>query len=221
VAIAPKQSSRNDPQHRGSFLLSPEPPARAADELSHLIDVSKPAIRRIVDAAFRKGVILDIRPLPGGTHTPESAAAAVGAELGQIVTTMVFVAPRAGGALAPVICLASGRNRVDPHLLAALAGEVWLRAATPAETLDLTGYEIGRVPPFGHGHQMRTLMDGDLRDFQWVWALAGTADAAFRVRPRTLAVLSSAVIVPVAEQLPMGPAGAQFEPWRPLEVGAA
>jgi hypothetical protein len=170
VAIAPKQSSRNDPQHRGSFLLSPEPPARAADELSHLIDVSKPAIRRIVDAAFRKGVILDIRPLPGGTHTPESAAAAVGAELGQIITTMVFVAPRAGGALAPVICLASGRNRVDPHLLA---------------------------------------------------ALAGTADAAFRVRPRTLAVLSSAVIVPVAEQLPMGPAGAQFEPWRPLEVGAA
>jgi prolyl-tRNA editing enzyme YbaK/EbsC (Cys-tRNA(Pro) deacylase) len=221
VAIAPKQSSRNDPQHRGSFLLSPEPPARSHDGLAHLVDLSQPAIRRIVDAAFRKGVVLDIRPLPGWAHTPESAAAAVGAELGQIVTTTVFVAPRPGGALAPVICLASGRNRVDPRLLAALAGEVSLRAATPAETLDLTGYEIGRVPPFGHGHQVQTLMDGDLRDFQWLWALAGIADAVFRVGPRTLSVLSSAVIVPVAEQPPLGRTGVKFEPWHSLEVGAA
>jgi prolyl-tRNA editing enzyme YbaK/EbsC (Cys-tRNA(Pro) deacylase) len=163
-----------------------------------VIDVTQPAIKRLVQAAALKGVVLDIRPLPSSASSPDLVAAAVHADIGQVVTATVFVADHRGAGLAPVVYLGSGRNLVDPCLLAALAGEVSLRAATPAEALDLTGHSPGRIPPFGFGRAVRTLMDGDLRRYQWVWAPAGSAAAVFHVGPRTLMALSSAVIVPVA-----------------------
>ena len=50
--------------------------------------------QRVIDAASRKGVTLDVHAFTESTHTAEDAAAAVGAELGQIVKSLVFVAPR-------------------------------------------------------------------------------------------------------------------------------
>ena len=44
----------------------------------------------------RKGVTLDVHVFAESTHTAEDAAAAVGAELGQIVKSLVFVAPAGG-----------------------------------------------------------------------------------------------------------------------------
>ena len=52
-----------------------------------------PGIQRVREAAARKGVTLDIRVFDESTHTAAEAAAAVGAEIGQIVKSLVFVAP--------------------------------------------------------------------------------------------------------------------------------
>jgi len=71
-------------------------------------DLLHPAIQRVVEVASRKGVALDIRLMPATTHTAEEAAAALDAELGQIVKSLVFVAPRPDGRLIPVVCLVSG-----------------------------------------------------------------------------------------------------------------
>jgi prolyl-tRNA editing enzyme YbaK/EbsC (Cys-tRNA(Pro) deacylase) len=45
---------------------------------------------------------------------------------------------------------------------------------------------------------VRVLMDQDLCAYQWIWAAAGTESAVFRVAPRTLRMLSNAVVAPVA-----------------------
>ena len=42
---------------------------------------------------MRKGVTLEVVAFDESTHTAAEAAAAVGAELGQIVKSLVFVAP--------------------------------------------------------------------------------------------------------------------------------
>ncbi len=163
-----------------------------------MIDLSHPAIQRVAAAALRKGVALEVMPIPHTAYTAEQAAEAVDAELGQIVSSIVFVAARPGGGLAPVLCLVSGANQVDPALVATVAGEVSVRVATAHEAHRLTGYSIGGIPPFGHGREVRTLMDRDLGGHEWVWAAAGTHSAMFRVAPRTLRMLSNAVVAPVA-----------------------
>ncbi|MGZ8527735.1 MAG: YbaK/EbsC family protein, partial [Candidatus Limnocylindrales bacterium] len=77
-----------------------------------------PGIQRVRDAAARKGVTLEIRVFDASTHTAEEAASAVGAELGQIVKSLVFAAPADDGTLEPILCLVSGPNRVDLARLA-------------------------------------------------------------------------------------------------------
>jgi prolyl-tRNA editing enzyme YbaK/EbsC (Cys-tRNA(Pro) deacylase) len=158
------------------------------------------AIRRVRDAAARKGVELDVRVFDESTHTAADAAATLDAELGQIVKSLVFVAEDEEGSLEPLICLVSGPNRVDLARLAAVTGVHDLRRATAREAQELTGFTIGGIPPFGHNRQLRTIMDPDLGRFQVVWAAAGTGTAVFPVPPGTLRILANATVAPITEE---------------------
>lgn len=162
--------------------------------------IDQAGIQRVRDAAARKGVELDIRIFDASTHTAAEAAATVDAELGQIVKSLVFVAPADDGSLEPLICLVSGPNRVDLARLAAVTGERDIRRATAREAQELTGFVIGGIPPFGHAKPVRTIMDPDLGRFQVVWAAAGTATAVFPVPPATLRILANAMVAPIAEE---------------------
>jgi len=153
-----------------------------------------------VDAAARKGVTLDVHLFAESTHTAEDAAATVGAELGQIVKSLVFVAPTDAGGLEPILCLVSGPNRVDLARLAAVTGEADIRRANADEVKVMTGFSIGGIPPIGHGRAIRVVMDPDLGRFQVVWAAAGTATAVFPVAPATLRMLSNAHVAPICEE---------------------
>ena len=157
-------------------------------------------IQRVRDAAARKGVILDVTVFAQSTHTAEEAASAVGAELGQIVKSLVFVAPGEGGELEPIICLVAGHNRVDLARLAAVTGERDVRRATAREADELTGFSIGGIPPIGHNRPVRVIMDPDLGRFQVVWAAAGTPTAVFPVPPATLRTLANATVAPITEE---------------------
>lgn len=164
-------------------------------------DTTEPStIQRVRDAAARKGVELDIRTFDESTHTAADAAATVDAELGQIVKSLVFVAPAEDGTLEPIVCLVSGPNRVDLARLAAVTGERDIRRATAREAQELTGFVIGGIPPFGHARPVRTIMDPDLGRFQVVWAAAGTPTAVFPVPPATLRILANATVAPITEE---------------------
>lgn len=157
------------------------------------------AIQRVLDAAARKGVTLEVVVFAASTHTAQDAATAVGAELGQIVKSLVFVAPDASGGLAPLLCLVSGPNRVDLARLAAVTGQADVRRATAREAHELTGFAIGGIPPIGHRQGVRVIMDPDLGRFPVVWAAAGTGTAVFPVPPATLRTLADATVAPIAE----------------------
>jgi len=113
--------------------------------------------QRVLDAALRKGVTLEIVTFDESTHTAADAAKAVGAEVGQIVKSLVFVADRDDGP-EPYLVLVSGANHVDVSLLAAVLTEPRIRRATADEAREFTGFSIGGIPPFGYAHAIRTIM---------------------------------------------------------------
>ena len=158
-----------------------------------------PAHRRVLEAAERKGVALDIVTFGRKTATAEEAAAAVGADLGQIVKSLVWVADRDEG-LEPFLVLVSGRDRVDPARLALVLGEASVRRATAREARALTGFSIGGIPPIGHIRAVRCVMDPALGRHALVWAAAGTTSAVFSVTPATLRALANALVAPIAEE---------------------
>jgi prolyl-tRNA editing enzyme YbaK/EbsC (Cys-tRNA(Pro) deacylase) len=169
------------------------------------------AIQRVRDAAERKGVALDVTVFDQSTHTAEEAAAAVGAELGQIVKSLVFVAPGDDGP-EPILCLVAGHNRVDLARLAAVTGQRDVRRATAREANELTGFTIGGIPPIGHIGPIRVIMDPDLGRFQIVWAAAGTPTAVFPVPPATLRTLANATVAPITEERRLADIEAEREP---------
>ena len=156
-----------------------------------------PAHQRVLEAAARKGIGLEIRTFADTTHTAQEAAAAVGAALGQIVKSLVFVTER-DGRLEPFLVLVSGANRVDVARLAAVLGEPDIRRASAREAGELTGFVIGGIPPVGHSRPMKVVMDPDLGRFPTVWAAAGTQNAVFAVPPVTLRILANATVAPIA-----------------------
>lgn len=158
-----------------------------------------PAVRRVLAAATRKGIDLDIVAFDESTHTAQEAALAVGGELGQIVKSLVFVAPSDEGP-EPVVCLVSGQNRVDVARLAAVTGEPEIRRATAREAHDLTGFVIGGIPPIGFDRPVRVVMDPDLGRYKTVWAAAGLPTAVFEVPPATLRILANATVAPISEE---------------------
>lgn len=159
------------------------------------------ATQRVLDAADRKGVKLEVVFFEKSTHTAEDAARALGVAVGQIVKSLVFVSEEVDR-LQPCLVLASGASTVDLALLGAVLTEPRIRRATADEARELTGFSIGGIPPFGHRQQIRTIMDPDLGRYETVWAAAGTANAVFPLAPNTLRILTGAVVTPISASRP-------------------
>jgi prolyl-tRNA editing enzyme YbaK/EbsC (Cys-tRNA(Pro) deacylase) len=175
----------------------PDDPRAPADPSS--VD---PAVRRVREAAARKGVPLEIHRLADTTHTAAEAARALGVEPAQIVKSVVFVAARPDAGLAPIICLVAGTNRVNVALLAAVTGEADIRRATAREARDLTGFSIGGIPPLGHSRPVRVVLDPDLGRYPEVWAAAGHDRLVFPISPAALRALTDATVADIADLPP-------------------
>ncbi len=113
---------------------------------------------RVRAAARAAGLEIEVRTMPSSTHTAAEAAAALACDLGQIVKSLVFKGSVSGK---PHLLLVSGKNRVNEKGVASFIGESLLRA-DPAFVRDVTGYDVGGIPPLGMQTQIPAWFDRDL-----------------------------------------------------------
>jgi prolyl-tRNA editing enzyme YbaK/EbsC (Cys-tRNA(Pro) deacylase) len=145
---------------------------------------------RLADRARELGLEVQVTRLEASTRTVKDAAEAVGCEEAEIAKSIVFVADGD-----PVLCVASGRHRIDTEKLADILDVAEVRQAAAEEVRAATGYAIGGVPPFGH--DLPVLFDESLLDHERVWAAAGDPNSLFCVEPRRLADSIRARVVAV------------------------
>jgi Cys-tRNA(Pro) deacylase len=151
--------------------------------------------RRVIDAAAKAGLSIEVREFPEGTKTADDAARAIGGDVGQIVKSLVFLADTK-----PIVCLVSGSNRVDTARLASAIGAEHIARAPADLVREATGYAVGGVPPFGHATEIPVYCDRDLLSFDVVWAAAGTPMSVFAVEPNALIEACAASVVDLREQ---------------------
>jgi Cys-tRNA(Pro) deacylase len=120
------------------------------------------------------GYSRDVLVMPDSTHTAEMAATAAACELGQIVKTLVVYA---GGDA--ILALVPGDRRLSDRLLATRCGvgRKQVKLASAEQVLELTGYPVGGVSPFGLPAPLPVLVDTGFERFEEVWIAAGTANA--------------------------------------------
>jgi prolyl-tRNA editing enzyme YbaK/EbsC (Cys-tRNA(Pro) deacylase) len=150
-----------------------------------------PAVERVQAALRRAGLEIEVTELAESTRTAQEAAQAVGAEVAQIVKSLVFQAETE-----PVLILVSGANRVDPELVGKTLGRP-LRQARADEVRRATGFAIGGVAPVGLTQDLPVYFDASLLSFDRVWAAAGTPRSIFPIEPGELLRVTGAVPISV------------------------
>jgi prolyl-tRNA editing enzyme YbaK/EbsC (Cys-tRNA(Pro) deacylase) len=146
------------------------------------------------EAADRYGIEIDVHEFDEGTKTAADAADAVGCDLAQIASGLVFATEDE-----PVIVVTSGANRVNEAHLAAEVDVTEVEMADPDRVRAATGYGIGGVPPFCHDSDLQAYVDETLLDHGKVWAAAGTPQTVFPIDPDRLVELADAKPVPVTD----------------------
>jgi prolyl-tRNA editing enzyme YbaK/EbsC (Cys-tRNA(Pro) deacylase) len=96
----------------------------------------------------------------------------------------------------PILVIASGPNRVNEAMLAAIVGE-------PIERTDAdfvrarTGFAIGGVPPVGHSEPIETYLDQSLLAEASLWAAGGTPLAVFQLTPAVLREITRGRVIAI------------------------
>jgi len=148
------------------------------------------AVARVEADAQAKGLAVKIVRTEGSARSAEEAAEAVGAQVGQIVKSLVFKGVDSGR---PYLLLVSGANRVDERVMMDHLGEA-LERPDAAFVREATGFAIGGVSPLGGTGKLSTFMDEDLFQFATVWAAAGTPNHVFEVVPLQLRSATGATV---------------------------
>jgi prolyl-tRNA editing enzyme YbaK/EbsC (Cys-tRNA(Pro) deacylase) len=123
----------------------------------------------VVREALRlRGATGEVRRLDDSARTAKEAADALGIEVGQIASSLVFLADSD-----PILVMASGGHRVDTEKLSAILDGATITKANADDVRRATGFAIGGVSPVGHPEPLRTIVDIALSRYDVVWAAGG------------------------------------------------
>jgi prolyl-tRNA editing enzyme YbaK/EbsC (Cys-tRNA(Pro) deacylase) len=107
--------------------------------------LEKAAVKRVIAALAEHGCAGQIKVLSDSARTAAEAAAALGIEVGQIASSLIFKLPDGS----PLLVITSGRHRVDTDLVASNLGVEKLGRVDADYVKEQSGFSIGGVPPMG------------------------------------------------------------------------
>lgn len=133
-----------------------------------MADHEQESVTRVRQALQLRGAKGQVRRLDDSARTAQQAAEALGIEVGQIASSLVFLADGH-----PVLVMASGGHRVDTNKLSLILDGADISKANADEVREATGFAIGGVAPVGHPEPLRTIVDIALSHYDEVWAAGG------------------------------------------------
>jgi len=150
---------------------------------------------RVQEFLIARGFTVEVKELSTSTRTAQEAADAVGCVVGQIAKSLVFKEKKTGR---PILVIASGANRVDLAKIKTATG-LKLGRADGNFVKEKVGFAIGGVPPAGHDEPLETLLDPNLKQYDTIWAAAGTPFALFELKTDDLEPMTNGRWIDLAE----------------------
>jgi len=150
--------------------------------------IEKAAVKRVITALQENGCAGEIKVLSDSARTAAEAAAALGIEVGQIASSLIFKLPDGS----PLLIITSGRHRVDTDLVASNLGIEQLGRVDADYVKEQSGFSIGGVAPIGWVSPATILIDEALNDYEVVWAAAGHPHAVYPTSFAELLAITSA-----------------------------
>ena len=141
-----------------------------------------PSVQRVQALMRELGMRGEITALADSARTAKEAADALGIEVGQVASSIVFKLDDES----PLLVITSGRHKVNTDLVAKNLNQSKLHRVDADYVKENSGFSIGGVSPIGWLSQATILIDEALNDYDVVWAAAGHPHSVF---PTTYAEL--------------------------------
>jgi prolyl-tRNA editing enzyme YbaK/EbsC (Cys-tRNA(Pro) deacylase) len=162
--------------------------------MEHILE--KAPVKRVAEAMSALTIAGPITVLGDTARTAQDAASALGIEVGQIASSLIFKTPD-GRVL---LVITSGRHRVDTELVAQGISVSELVRVDANFVKEFSGFSIGGVSPIGWINQPDiTLIDQALNDYGVVWAAAGHPHGVFPTSFQELALATNATSMVVGD----------------------
>ncbi|CAB4332046.1 unannotated protein [freshwater metagenome] len=138
--------------------------------------LEKSAVKRVKQALISNGLSTEITVLSESARSAAEAASALGIEVGQIASSIIFKLSDQK----PLLVITSGRHRVDTELVADKLGIDKLDRVDADYVKENSGFSIGGVAPIGWTNPPAiVIIDEALSEYEVVWAAAGHPHAVF------------------------------------------
>jgi Cys-tRNA(Pro) deacylase len=134
--------------------------------------------------------------MAGHTPTVSDAARELDVTADQIIKSLIFKINEQS-----LLVINNGNARVDRKKIAALTevGRNRVKFASPEQALEISGYIVGSMPPFGHRRKLRTLIDPAVAGLDVIFGGGGDIDAMLRLTPDELLRVTNGELVAVSE----------------------
>ena len=158
--------------------------------------LNNPSVIRVTALLKELGCSGEVTILSDSARTALDAANALGIEVGQVASSIVFKLPSGN----PLLVITSGRHRVDTDLVAKNLGVEKLHRADADFVKNASGFSIGGVSPVGWVNQPEiTLIDQALNDYGVAWAAAGHPQSVYPTSFEELARVTGAMPMVVGD----------------------
>ena len=157
--------------------------------------LEKAAVKRVAQALIDHKMNGPIKVLNDSARSAAEAASALGIEVGQIASSILFKLPDDS----PLLVITSGRHRVDTDLVASQLGVAALGRVDADYVKEKSGFSIGGVSPIGWLNPATIIIDEALNDYEIIWAAAGHPHTVFPTTFKELLEKTSASALKVGE----------------------
>jgi prolyl-tRNA editing enzyme YbaK/EbsC (Cys-tRNA(Pro) deacylase) len=158
--------------------------------------LNNPSVIRVTALLKDLGCSGEVTILSDSARTALDAANALGIEVGQVASSIVFKLPSGN----PLLVITSGRHRVDTDLVANNLGVEKLHRADADFVKNASGFSIGGVSPVGWVNKPEIiLIDQALNDYGVAWAAAGHPHSVYPTSFEELARVTGAMPMVVGD----------------------
>lgn len=158
--------------------------------------LNNPSVIRVTALLKELGCSGEVTILSDSARTALDAANALGIEVGQVASSIVFKLPSGN----PLLVITSGRHRVDTELVAKNLGVERLHRADADFIKNASGFSIGGVSPVGWVNKPEIiLIDQALNDYEVAWAAAGHPHSVYPTSFEELARVTGAAPMVVGD----------------------
>ena len=124
----------------------------------------------------------EIHTLLGQTRTVKEAVEELNIDAHRIIKTIVMIF----GDGQPLIAYVLGDRKLSYPKIRKIIGAESIRLASADEVREITGYEVGAVPPVGHKKLIKSLMDQEILALECVTGGGGATDRLMTIKTRDI-----------------------------------